>query len=88
MLGRQFAGQRLNLHDKFWGKRTGGDPVGHVLLDPPGVPQRSVFAIGFTSWTECTVPLHVLLLRDAYADGHQDPWSLMEKADFTDPHQP
>ena len=43
---------------------------------------------GFTSWTECTVPIHVLLLRDAYADGHQDPWSLMEKADFTDPHQP
>lgn len=43
---------------------------------------------GFTSWTECTVPIHVLLLRDAYADGHQDPWALMGTADFTDPHQP
>ena len=43
---------------------------------------------GFTSWTECTVPIHVLLLRDAYADGHQDQWALMGTADFTDPHQP
>src|ERR1039458_2002637 len=33
---------------------------------------------GFTSWTECTVPIHVLLLRDAYVDGHQDSWALME----------
>jgi len=24
---------------------------------------------GFTSWTECAVPIRVLLLRDAYADG-------------------
>jgi hypothetical protein len=43
---------------------------------------------GFTSWTECTVPIHVLLLRDSYADGHQDQWALMGTADFTDPHQP
>ena len=43
---------------------------------------------GFTSWTECTVPIHILLLRDAYADGHQDQWALMGTADFTDPNQP
>jgi len=43
---------------------------------------------GFTSWTECTVPIHVLLLRDSYADAHQDQWALMGTADFTDPHQP
>ena len=43
---------------------------------------------GFTSWTECTVPIHVLLLRDSYADGHQDQWALMATADFTDPNQP
>ena len=34
------------------------------------------------------MPIHVLLLRDAYADGHQDPWALLGTADFTDPHQP
>ena len=43
---------------------------------------------GFTSWTECTVPIHVLLLRETYADGHQNQWALMDTADFTDPHQP
>jgi Transposase DDE domain len=43
---------------------------------------------GFTSWSECTVPMHVLLLRDHYADGHQDPWALMTTADFSHPRQP
>ena len=43
---------------------------------------------GFTSWSECTVPIHVLLLRDCYADGHQDEWGLMTTADFTNPRQP
>lgn len=43
---------------------------------------------GFTSWSECRVPLNVLLLRDGYADGHQDAWALMTTADFTDPRQP
>jgi hypothetical protein len=26
----------------------------------------------FTSWTAATVPIHVVLLRDHYADGHHD----------------
>ena len=43
---------------------------------------------GFTSWTECAVPIHVLLLRDGYADGHQDPWALMSTADFAEARQP
>ena len=43
---------------------------------------------GFTSWTECAVPIHVLLLRESYADGHQDQWGLMTTADFTNPRQP
>jgi len=43
---------------------------------------------GFSSWTECTVPIHVLLLRESYADGHQHEWALMTTADFTDPRQP
>ena len=44
MLGRQFASQRLNLHE-FWGEKTGGDPVGHVLPSPPDVPRRNAYAI-------------------------------------------
>jgi hypothetical protein len=43
---------------------------------------------GFTSWTECGVPIHVLLLREWYADGHQSQWALMSTADFANPHQP
>jgi hypothetical protein len=43
---------------------------------------------GFTSWTECGVPIHVLLLREWYADGHQSQWALMSTADFANPRQP
>ncbi len=43
---------------------------------------------GFTSWTECAVPIHVLLLRNCYADGHQSQWALMSTADFANPRQP
>ena len=43
---------------------------------------------GFTSWSECGVPINVLLQRETYADGHRDEWALMDTADFTDPRQP
>jgi hypothetical protein len=43
---------------------------------------------GFTSWTECPVPLNVVLVREHYGDGHQDQWALMTTADVTDPAQP
>src|SRR5271169_5546216 len=43
---------------------------------------------GFSSWTECAVPIHVLLLREAYADGHRQEWALMTTDEFTDPRQP
>ena len=43
---------------------------------------------GFTSWTECGVPIHVLLLREWYADDHQSQWALMSTADFANPRQP
>lgn len=58
--------------------------------DPSEVLQRTEICPikGFTSWSECTVPIHVLLLRDCYADGHQDQWALMTTADFADPRQP
>jgi hypothetical protein len=43
---------------------------------------------GFTSWSECAVPIHVLLLRETYADHHQDQWGLMTTADFAEARQP
>jgi Transposase DDE domain len=43
---------------------------------------------GFTSWTEASVPLHVLLLRDRYADGHTDEWALMTTWNFIQARQP
>lgn len=33
---------------------------------------------GFTSWSDCEVPLNVLLIRETYADQHQDQWALMD----------
>ena len=33
---------------------------------------------GFTSWSECSVPINVLLIRETYADQHQDQWALMD----------
>jgi len=42
---------------------------------------------GFTSWSECTVPIQVLLLREVYGDGHQEAWALMTTADVTHPSQ-
>ncbi len=33
---------------------------------------------GFNSWSECQVPINVLLIRETYADQHQDQWALMD----------
>ena len=43
---------------------------------------------GFNSWSEATVPIHVLLIRDVYADGHHEGWGLMTTEDFIDPFGP
>jgi hypothetical protein len=40
---------------------------------------------GFNSWSECTVPIQVVLIRESYADGHQDQWGLMSTAAVRDP---
>jgi hypothetical protein len=46
MGGGQFAGQSFNLYDEFWGKKTGGDPVGGVLPSRPVAFRKSACAIG------------------------------------------
>lgn len=42
---------------------------------------------GFSSWSECSVPINVLLIRETYADTHQDQWALMDTGDWADPRQ-
>jgi hypothetical protein len=42
----------------------------------------------FNSWSEATVPIHVLLMREVYADGHEEGWGLMTTQDFVDPFKP
>lgn len=62
--------------------------------EPPPDPAKVVVRTevcpikGFTSWSECGVPINVLLIRETYADQHQDPWALMDTADGADPGQP
>ena len=47
--------------------------------DPARVLQRRecCWIEGFNSWSEARVPLHVLLMREHYVDGHVDSWALM-----------
>jgi hypothetical protein len=40
---------------------------------------------GFKSWSECTVPINVVLIRETSADGHQEQWALMDTASVRDP---
>lgn len=57
--------------------------------DPAKVVVRTeICAIkGFSSWSECGVPINVLLIRETYADKHQDQWALMDTGDWIDPRQ-
>jgi hypothetical protein len=57
------------------------------LPDPSKVLERTeACAIqGFNSWSECTVPLDVALMREIYADGHQDQWALVSTGQIVDP---
>jgi hypothetical protein len=55
--------------------------------DPAQVLERTeACAIqGFKSWSECTVPLDVVLMREVYADGHRDQWALMSTGRIVNP---
>jgi hypothetical protein len=43
---------------------------------------------GFNSWSECTVPINVVLSRETYGDGHQDQWALIDTRPIRDPLKP
>lgn len=61
---------------------------------PPSDPAKELthreFCLinGFNSWSDCQVPIHVLLMRDRYADGHPEQWALMTTKDYVNVQQP
>ena len=48
---------------------------------------RELCPIKGFQWGEARVPLHVVVLRETYADRHQEGWALLSTEDFTDPQQ-
>jgi hypothetical protein len=43
---------------------------------------------GFNSWSDCQVPIDVILMRERYADGHVQEWALMTTKRYTEVQQP
>ena len=55
---------------------------------PPNeiIVKREAATIGeFRSWSACTVPLSVVANRQAYADGHEKVWLLIDTKEIEDP---
>jgi len=63
-------------------QRPAPDPA-QVLVEREGC-----WIAGFNSWSEASVPIHVLLLRERYGDGHVDEWGLMTTREYRDLEQP
>lgn len=59
------------------------------LPDPSTVvTQRELCPLKGFQWAEARVPLHVVVMRETYADGHQEGWALLTTEDFVDPQRP
>jgi hypothetical protein len=52
------------------------------------VPKRELCPLKGFQWAEARVPLHVLVMRETYADGYQEGWALLTTEDFVDPQRP
>lgn len=52
------------------------------------ITARELCPIKGFHWTEAPVPLHVVVMRETYADGHQEGWALLTPQDFADPQDP
>jgi hypothetical protein len=52
------------------------------------ITARELCPIKGFQWAEARVPLHVVVMRETYADGHQEGWALLTTEDFADPQQP
>jgi len=77
--------REIKRQETLWANKAGLPPP-----NPADVRVRNEMCPikGFTSWTECPVPINVLLLRETYADGHQDEWALMSTASYSRPEKP
>jgi hypothetical protein len=58
--------------------------------DPADVLTQREYCLirGFNSWSDCRVPIDVILMRERYADGHVQEWALMTTKRYTDVQQP
>jgi hypothetical protein len=52
------------------------------------ITARQLCPIKGFQWAEAPVPMHVVVLRETYADGHQEGWALLATEDFVDPQGP
>lgn len=52
------------------------------------VTARALCPIKGFQWAEASVRLHVVVLRETYADAHQEGWALLTTEDFVDPQGP
>jgi hypothetical protein len=52
------------------------------------IARRELCPLKGFQWGQARVPLHVVVLRETYADGHREGWALMTTEDFVDPQQP
>jgi hypothetical protein len=52
------------------------------------ITARELCPIQGFQWAEARVPLHVVVMRETYADGHPEGWALLTTEDFADPQQP
>lgn len=60
--------------------------------EPPPDPAtvlkaRELCPIKGFQWAELRLPLHVVVMRETYADGHQEEWALLSTEDFADPQR-
>ncbi len=78
--------QRELKRQKTLGKLKAQEPP----PDPSKVLDRTEGCVihGFTSWSECKVPMNVALLRDIYRDGHATEWALMGTGPMVNPAKP
>lgn len=51
------------------------------------ITARQLGPIKGFQWAEARLPLHVVVMRETYADGHQEGWALLTTEDFADPQQ-
>jgi hypothetical protein len=79
----EHIGRRENKRQETLAKQKNQQPA----LDPAKVLRETQVCLikGFNSWEEATVPIHVVLSREVYADGHEQQWGLMTTQEVTDP---